>query len=233
LFTDITPEDSLFGPAFGLPSSSAESHRVSSNSSWTFDGAEPSSLGRYLRNHERHEKIALSTPQVPNKRHSRALGDPAGDVYSPFNTEATLADGSPPNTDFPMHRYLADVQPHEQLALDLEQEDHHQRQTQTKPPDHDEPQSGASSISLSDGPDITDEGEDMMMGIKMPQTEMYAPRDSIPPLVLVTDNLHHHRGKRRRARADSPPRRHKSAKLRKRRSVSSLQGHRDKLAKRC
>ena len=232
MFVDITPEDSLFGPAFGPPSSSAESLRVSSNSSWTFDGAEPSSLQRYLCNHERHEKIALSTPYAPTKCHNGVLEDPADDVYSPFDTEATLTDVSPPNTDVPMHRYLADDLPHERLALDLEQEDHHhQRQSQTKSVNHD-PQSGASSISLSDGPGITDEGDNMMMGIKMAQTELYAPRGSGRPLVVI-DNLDHSSRKLQRARVASQPRLHKSKKLRKRRSVSPAQGHRDKLAKRC
>jgi hypothetical protein len=219
LFVDITPEDSLYGPAFGLPSSSVESLRVSSNSSWTFDGAEPSSLQRYLRNHERHEKIALSMPHAPNRCHKRLLNVPADGVDSPFDTEATLPGDYFPNPDIPMHRYLADDQPHERRALDLEQEDNQQRHTQTKSSDR-EPQSGESSISLSDGPGIAGEGDDM-----------YAPRGSIPQ--GATDNLDYPSHKRQRARAANPLRRHKSTKVRKRHSVSPAQGHRDKLAKRC
>lgn len=167
-------------------------------------------------------------PLAPGEFRTVPAEEPADDVYSLLDSDTTLPGDSPPNTDAPIHRYLADVQPHERLAVDLEEFDQGQSQMHAKSSDHN-PQKAASSISLSDGSEMKEEGDDVVMMVKMAHQEMYVSSrlEAQHPLTVST---YCSRG-RRRERALSLPRRHKA--IRKRRGGSPQQGHRYKMAKLC
>ncbi|KAL1837775.1 hypothetical protein VTJ49DRAFT_3411 [Mycothermus thermophilus] len=104
----ITPEASLLDPSSSppAPTSPPRSPNLSTNSSWaTYDDAkQPSTLERYIHNHERHEHLALSIHQqrqhdgfsrkvahvpIPPSTHSvsHAARRPYGNEQSPSETQ--------------------------------------------------------------------------------------------------------------------------------------------------
>lgn len=174
MFVDITPENSVFGPTYGLPTTLAASPNISSNSSGTSDAAEPSSLERYLQSDERHEEIALSIPVAPEECHTGTAKSPSDEMCSELDTEPTLSGDSHPSTEAPIHRYVADLQLHEWRALILEQYGRPQSGIQTGSSNRDS-QKIASSISLSDSPDTKNEGDDMALVLQMAKRVWYVP----------------------------------------------------------
>ncbi|KAK4152704.1 hypothetical protein C8A00DRAFT_16022 [Chaetomidium leptoderma] len=207
---NITPENSVFGPTFGLVGSSpGASPNVSSNEGWTPDATQLSSLERYIQSHERHETIPLFVSAAfqlwpkPVARNIRENIDSDGHVEHKYSA----LDDQPVPSDNPMSRYLAGPQRHERLALFLDRQ--HRREDGPKPPDQD-PQETDTSISLSGGADVEEDNH----------------------MVAVADAMR--RFERRKEQALSQPRRRlfKLPLARKRTSESPPQGHRDKMARR-
>jgi hypothetical protein len=107
---------------------------------------------QYIHNHERHEKIALAVPEAGDRATSPAMMSPNEDP------------------DALIHRYIADVQQYEWLAVGLDQPD------QPASPAEKNPQPEVPFIPVFDGPGLAalEEGEeDVEVNEEMMRLRLY------------------------------------------------------------
>ena len=179
---------------------------------------------RFVHSHERHEKIALAVPDTGYG----ATADPLpSDGHHPTWDPAAAQPG---DGDAPIHRYMADMQPYEWLALGLDQPDQHQpgfeqQEFQAMNP-FASASHGSSLEALEEGEEDTEMNEEMM------RLRLYVD-DSLPLPPVCTEltcSSPSYDQQRVRALGGQP---RLTRTHRKRVNSSSPQpGHRDKMAKR-
>ncbi|KAK4032418.1 hypothetical protein C8A01DRAFT_50787 [Parachaetomium inaequale] len=219
-FADITPEDSLYGPTSDLSDTPAVSPNVSNNSSWASNPDQPFSVGRYIRNHERHEVVLLALSAGhqflkqcrPQALHTLPPSNGLEDDDEGFGASEDDEGFEPLPKDDPIHRYVTDVQPHEQLALALERPDQKEsppQHTDSTTPGH----KTSSSISLSAGQVVEEEEEEDDMALIAGVARKYRELRTRRALVAWTQPRLQKRPRGKRHH-ESPPQGHRDKKAR-------------------